>query len=366
MKKNKLDEFKVVNAIQDSNRNSRYLSESATITKSRIYTLKYLCWLIALVFFSPRKKMTSKRFVTMINPPGAKRIKERYKDDLWFCFAKLNDSIDKVKKNVSVLSPYSRWTRVYRLFCSILFFIRNRKALKGSLHYSIEYYLIARFIWDHEINEIIFQGLYDRYNTLFSRLGKDMGIMLIGIQDGACVTNEIPVKIHCDKLFCFNRFEEKKFREYIENEDCQYIYTNFVSLLKWDEYSKKTKPIIAIASQDWFTVKTKEIIRMIAKKPESKNYTIMVFPHYREDLSQYSDISLEYPEIIIENVRRYYNIDILVTFYSTIVYDFWTVNSNLRIVCLHIPGFEPAYYERDEVVVCESISELVKVIYYKG
>lgn len=355
----KLSEDQLVSAIVKSNNNYKYLSDSNTVKKSKLYKAKYFGWLAALILLSPRLNDEDDSFVTVINPTGKRRILEFLNLDCYYSFAKLNDSIEKIKRNRSVLSSYRISKRIKITMGALIFYMRNRKQLKGFLCFVIEYYYIAYFLSNHETKEIVFQGLYDRYNTLFSYLGWFLNIPLIAYQDGACVTDQIPEKIYCNKMYCFDEFEEKQFKKYFSNEDCVFQYTGFKSLLKWETLRPKQNKVIAIASQDWYTGKTIEVIQHVMDNYESEKYTVILFPHYRESIEQYKDVAKKYPKLIIEPGRRYSNIDVLITFYSTIVYDFWSVNNSLKTVCLHIQGYEPAYYSRSNVVVCENYSDML-------
>lgn len=353
-----INEEQLVQAIICSNENYCFQLQNSMTKKSRYYSLKYFCWLAILVFFSPRFKTLSKRFITMINPISIKRIQRFYPNEEYYYFARLNSSFRKVRANRSVLSSYSRIKRLSIFFSAVMFCLRHNDELKGFFHFSIEYYFIAKYLNDHDIEEIVFQGIYDRYNTLFSYFGECMKIPVIGIQDGACVFCDIPQKIYCSKMYCFDEFEEQQFKKYIKNQDCDFEYVGYESIIKWEEYNTDKK-IIGIASQDWFTEKTINLIDAIARHPQSSAYTIIVFPHYREDYSMYKNVITQYPQIVLEPKKRYSNVDILITFYSTIVYDFMTINNSIKTICLYIPGFMPAYYQKDSVVVCESINEVL-------
>lgn len=92
---------------------------------------------------------------------------------------------------------------------------------------------------------------------------------------------------------------------------------------------------------------------------KGKRIKVIAFPHYREKERQYRNIKKEHPELLIETNDRYSNIDLLITFYSTIVYDFWSVNPKLNVKCLRIPGYEPGYYGRSNVEVYDEVYRLV-------
>ena len=358
----KIPEEKLASAIVRSIENYCFQKSNTNITNPIAYRVKYFSWILMLIVFSPRMTASSRRFITIINPIAEKRFKKWYgNSEEFYQFARLNDSIKKIRKNRSVLSSYSFIERLCMLYYSLCFCYRYKTSLKGYFHFGIEYYFIAYFLDNHNIDEIVFQGIFDRYNTLISNIGKEMGIHLVAIQDGACISCSIPQKIYCDEMKCFDKYEEIQFRRYIAN-DCKYSYIPFESMIHWEEYNDKQKQIIAVASQDWYTEKTIEIIDNLMKTPGIDEFEIIVFPHYREKTSQYRRIVRKYHKIVIEPTKRYYNIDVLITFYSTIVYDYLSLGGNKRILCLRIPGFEPAYYNRNEVVVCETIKDLMKNI----
>lgn len=133
-------------------------------------------------------------------------------------------------------------------------------------------------------------------------------------------------------------------------------------MLEWENLDSKGKYVIGVASQDWYTSKTLSLLRCLLEKCDTTKYMVVVFPHYRESAEQYAAIQHEFSELIIKTGKRYRNIDLLVTFYSTIVYDFWAVNPSLKVKCLEIEDYEPSYYARPNVSIYKKNSELVDSI----
>lgn len=326
------------------------------------YKLKYMVWFVLLIFAAPYKKEPSNRFICANTPISYRRLMDFCHVDECFTFARLNSNLKGMRQNKSILSPFSFIERIKITGNAISFYYRNRKCLKGYMHFILEYYAIAEYMIKFKPKTLISSGMYDRYCTLLTHLAKGYGIESIGVQDGAAIDINVPYKVYCDKMYAFDEFEAETIKKFMLNKDCEYIYTGFVSYLKWETYDKKGKKVIAVASQDWFTDKTKELVREIANKIDPEKYKLIVYPHYRETKSQYDDIVREFPQIKIITDVRHSNIDLLITFYSTIVYDFWSVNKELPVICLHLEGYKANYYKRENVFVAENIQEVIKKI----
>ncbi len=356
-------EQSLTSAIMASIDNYRFQRQHNATDRTNLYKAKYICWIGLSILFSPRIKINNNRFVAVITSIGEKRIEELYPNEDIFRFARLNDSFANLMLNRSVLSPYGRLKRIGVLCDSLAFFWRHRNELKKYVHFSIEYYFIANYLCHFSIDEIVFQGVYDRYNTFFSYIGKALGIRLVAVQDGACIVSSIPRKLHCDKVFCFNEFEEENYRKIVESNSCEYVHIGYRSLIKWSRFYDSSKFIIGIASQDWLTSKTMEIIDALMNYSQSKEYIVILFPHYRESLLSYQEVIKKYPQLIVEDRYRYSNINVLITYYSTIVYDFWNINEDIKIVCYRIPGFDAAYYKSERVHICQNTEELISEVF---
>lgn len=326
-----------------------------------LYKIKYFFWYIMLIFISPYKKIQDSCLAFAVTPISLKRIKDFYTGNIFF-LGRMNSKISDMRKNISMLSPYSVSKRIKITLNGTKFYIKHYKKVKKHFGIFLEYYAINEYIKKHSPQKIIYSGTYDRYCTFITNLAKGYGIKILGLQDGAATDIKIPYKIYCDKMYAFDEFEAQTIKKFNGNENCEYIYTGFISYLKWETYDKKSKKVIAVASQDWFTEKTKELVRAIANKTDPEKYELIVYPHYRETKSQYDDIMGEFPQIKIITDVRHSNIDLLITFFSTIVYDFWSVNKDLPVICLHLKGYEANYYKRNNVYVAENIQGVVEKI----
>lgn len=355
-------ETALLNAIIASVKNHEWCSKNGERKISFFYKAEYIIWYLLLIVISPHKENTSCKMVCAMTPVNEKRLLEYAEDVEMIRLAKLNMLPSKMRKNYSFFSPYSIKKRCMTLYNATIFYFKYRKKLNGYLHFTLEYYGIAKYILEQNISEIISPCMYDRYCTFLSYFSYSNGIKLIGVQDGAAIDIDVPNKIYCNQMNCFDEFEAEIIKHFISNEDCKFVYTGFKSMLNWSNFEKNGKYTIAIASQDWHTRKTLNLLDIILKKCDMKKYNIIVFPHYRENLKQYEPIKKMYPELILEKRTRYRNIDLLITFYSTIVYDYWAVNQFLPIKCLKINGYKPSYYDRYNVSVYDDADDLVNSI----
>ena len=365
MEKRQMKEKRVENellmAILASVQNHEWCNRCQGKRKSFIYKLKFVVWYFFLMILAPHMKINSSKMICAMTPVNKKRLMAYMDNGPLFCFARLNGCPSQMKVNNSVLSPYSMMQRVLICLEAMFFYNRFRKDLRGYFHFTLEYYSIAKYVDEHGIETIICPCMYDRYCTFLSYYANARSIKIIGVQDGAAIDIHIPRKVYCTEMNCFDEFEGTIIKKFIANEDCIFRFTGFTSTLSWQNY-KNNKYTIAVASQDWFTNQTLDLLEILLDKVRNKNINVVVFPHYREYADQYKDIRTKYPYLIVETGDRYANIDLLITFYSTIVYDFWSVNPSLHVKCLRIPGYEPGYYGRKNVLVYDDAKVLVESI----
>lgn len=87
------------------------------------------------------------------------------------------------------------------------------------------------------------------------------------------------------------------------------------------EIDKRYKAIIAISSQDKHLWNTMELINYLVPNMD-ESILWVVYPHYREYIGLLSIYIPQCRNLVISKIERHKNIGILITFYSTIVYDF--------------------------------------------
>lgn len=318
-------------AILASVQNYEWCNRCQEISRNYIYKIKFIVWYLLLIILAPYKKLDNTKMVCAITPVNKKRLMAYIENDNLFCFARLNSCFHQMRVNNSVLSPYSIVQRLMICREAILFYKRFRDRLRGYFHLTLEYYSIAKYIDDHGIKTIISPCMYDRYCTFLSYYAHSKSIEIIGVQDGAAIDINIPRKVYCTLMNCFDEYESEIIKKFIANKDCKFHFVGFTSTLAWQNYESHGNYTIAIASQDWFTNQTLHLLESLLDQVKNKTINVVLFPHYREKADQYKCIKAKYPQLVVETGDRYANIDLLITFYSTIVYDFWSVNPKLNV-----------------------------------
>lgn len=359
----KADNQILINAIKASIENHQWCNQHEERKRDFLYRFKYMVWYLLLLLASPHNDDDPDKMVCAMTPVNEKCLKEYAGGCKIIRLARLNDSFCKIRKNYSVLTPYSIWQRCHILKDAISFYLHYKNLIRGYLHFTLEYYSIARYILEQKISRIIFPCMYDRYSTFLSYIAREYHIVSIGVQDGAAIDIHVPHKVYCTRMYCFDEHEEKIIRHFISNSDCEYVHIGFKSMINWCDFDKKGKFTIGVASQDWHTSKTMELLDDLLCNCDTCHCTIIVFPHYRENETQYEPLKMKYPELVVKTGDRYRNIDLLVTFYSTIVYDYLAENSALNVKCLKIDGYCPGYYERNNVTVYSDIKSLVNSVF---
>ena len=358
--KNKINAINIVEAIKASILNEYFCCKISKKNNGILYKFKYFIWITVLILCSPYKNIQTKKFICVPSKLTDLCLREYSENNEYFKFSLMNKSIKDIRNNISVFSPYIFLKRIRIMFEGIVFYLVNRNELKGNWHYTIEYYVIAYYVIDKKIEEITLSGSYDRYSTFLSYLGKTLNIKIIGVQEGAIIDIKPPAKIYRDEMYVFDEYEGNIMKKLIMNEDCKFTNIGFKSTLEFTTFNKTKKYLIGVASQDWFTDKTIGILYNLMNELDSNVYQVVVFPHYRETEEQYKKFKEKYPDLIVKTGSRYSNIDILITFYSTIVYDFWSINKDLFVICQHIEGYRPAYYDRKNVKVVNNTNGVVQ------
>lgn len=324
--------------------------------KSAIYQIKYFCWVLALILMSPHKEIKGDETVWVFSKIAEKRISSYIGNAAVFRLGLYNSSIRNLHTNISVISPYSPILRIKLAVLGVRLFCKDN--LGCNLGEYLEYFFIVNYLFNHQINHVYLNHACERYNTLITHVCFELGIEIILIQDGAAIGLNFPNKLFANKAYVFDLFEEKILRKYVSNKDCKFKHIGFCSTINWKTFSKSRNiKLIAIASQDWHTSQTNILVKELLKVIEGSNTLLIVYPHYRESRKDFAAFN-SCDNVLIEPHSRYKNIDILITFYSTIVYDYWSVNPDLEVLCQRIHGYTPAYYYRNNVKVFNSASDL--------
>ncbi len=171
-------------------------------------------------------------------------------------------------------------------------------------------------------------------------------------------------KVYADKLFYkFNQSLYWLKQKYIDNKNCQYCLVSYKPNVK--SYLKKCdqKKIIAYASSGLFK---RDII--ILKKLDFiikhyKNIHIIYYPHPQVAYQKSILIKNSFKDLSIEYNKRFKNIDLLLTGYSSIGFDY--LNMGVKVLFLPFDDSICAFkdkslnIERDEKLIIKKIEKLL-------
>lgn len=359
--------------VQDKRRDSETKSILEAIKKSydnqiAIYRLeqvnigikdyvKHFIWLLVLLIFSPKINTNDRDIIFVYSELHIKIIGCKEKENV-IGLGKYLCDFNSIRKHKSIYSVWNIRKRIKVYLSGLFFGIKFYRLLKVPLTYIIEYYSIDIFLKQMDIRSVVCAGIFDRYATVLSFLCKGKNIKFIGTQHGIVATTAIPHKVYFDEYNVFDECELSVAKKIIENTDCKYNVKIFESNVMWSQIENYGKLIIAIASQDRHTNVTKRLVKLLCEEIDLNKIRLILYPHYREDISVYQKIQQDYPELYISHHERYYNIDILITYYSTIAYDYFQKNKSIDIMCLRLNGFNPGYYCKEGVCVCDSAETL--------
>jgi hypothetical protein len=201
-------------------------------------------------------------------------------------------------------------------------------------------------------------GHYDRYTTWLSNIANFKNSEFEILQHGVVGIPNLPHKIFCSKVHGFNESEINKFKKYIiANDTCQYVNKGFQSHVTFKEYNDENKYIIGIASQ-YNYAETKQVIDEVLKI--DKDILIAVMLHPRESSKEYRKYKSE-SNVRIEATRKISNIDILIVFTSTLLYDYLYNDYNGRIICIQKDDFS-FDITNDKIIYASSINQLNEIV----
>lgn len=322
------------------------------------YNIKYLIWILSVIIFSKTKPVDLKEVNFSYN-----KVHDKF---LNFKGVKISHSseiskIYLIKKNNTIMSNFNTGYRVVLLIRGIGLGIKYKIKIR-DMCYWLDFIFIYTFIIKNKISKINICGHYDRYATWISYICKRQNVNFNISQHGALSNYKLPNKIYCDNFYLFNYIEEKVVKEYlIINDSCNFIIKGFKTNLKFINIDKNKKIVyIGIASQPKFTDKTIDIVRYISKE-FGERVRVIVYPHFREDLNKYKDIeNMANLQVYIE--QKHKNIDILLTYYSTIIYDYMSVGFEGKYICMPPEKTYMSFFELENLEVLSGKQQLNEYI----
>ena len=261
--------------------------------------------------------------------------------------------------NSQTFLSYISLKKLLRLRHSIPKDLKN----KGLMYDWYFFNAIYIFLAENSIKSIIIAGHYDKYATWLSYLSKELGIHFTISQHGANSKYDLPYKIPADRVEVFSKAEEEMFRSTILNsEDAVFYIKGFKTSLTFTkgEFQNRT---IAIASQPNYEERVIDLIRTIVDIDDSIN--IIVYSH-PSDLFRKGVQSLDkMKNCCLTHHARYWDIDYLIVFTSTLAYDYWSCSQFTgRVLCFFDDKCIVALYndERGIVIYPETFQTQLKTI----
>ncbi len=219
------------------------------------------------------------------------------------------------------------------------------------------------FLNNSNLKNITVAGHYDKYATWVSYLAKEMGIYMTISQHGANSKFNLPHKIPANKVEVFSKAEEEMFRTTILNPDDTVFYIKgFQSSLTFTQGNFKNRTV-AIASQPGYEERVIKLIETIKSINESINVIVYSHPSdsFRKGVSSLeNDVNLH-----LEHYARYWDVDYLIVFTSTLAYDYWSCEKfSGKVLCYYDEKCIVALYndERGTVIYPETCLHQLKSI----
>ncbi|MFZ2492697.1 MAG: hypothetical protein WA208_14550 [Thermoanaerobaculia bacterium] len=221
----------------------------------------------------------------------------------------------------------------------------------------LEFVALRSMVSENELRSVTTFAHHDRYATWLGGLCAARGVKFRIVQHGAIADQAVVAQIHCDEVVCFNELERELFRKHIvANDDCDYVLTPPEGT-EFRSIGDASRPVIAVAAQGPATPEAKDVIRVV--NAAVRGGTVLVYPHHEDRATLTPPESDWNNRIVVSEYERHDDIDLVITFFSSIVYDYLSAPKfKGRIWCVVLHGFEMAFYSHPRVSVLRSLDEL--------
>ncbi len=296
----------------------------------KLRTLKMILFYIITALFSKKKDLTNQ--IYFIGRPDKEHVfSQNYSGSKIYRQRCINNFKD-IRNKTTTISVFKRNERLKLIFQSINI---GRKLIKQSiikkeyLSYWVDFYIMWRFLEAERPDLVIHRFHYDEKATWIGELKKGLKYDVYIYQHGV-VTGELnlPHRILADRFFCFDQYSMNYFKKEVLDDDIQEVTVyDFPDTIEFTVTSEVTKykHIIGIAEQcdeKWTT----NLVRGIIEKNNDCMVYIMLHPQSRADYScfdKYSNIKA--------TTKKIENLDIIVTYNSTLIIDYYRHNNSYTI-----------------------------------
>lgn len=236
---------------------------------------------------------------------------------------------------------------------------------RRGLNYDwIFYRALLFFLEDNKVDTLIIAGHYDKYATWISYLAKEKGIYLTISQHGANSRHNLPYKIPANRVEVFSKAEEEMFKSTTLNpNETEFYIKGFQSTLTFKQGGFKDRTV-AIASQPGYEERVIKLIEIINDIDNGIN--IMVYSHPTDNFRNGCLTLGNRNKCRLEHQDRYWDVDYLVVFTSTLAYDYWSCEKFTgKVLCCYDERCIVALYddERGTVIYPETCYQQLKDIF---
>lgn len=251
----------------------------------------------------------------------------------------------------SILSGniFLKYLSIYNLI-SLFFKIPKQIFNKKYVYEWLLFSSMHMFLKKNNIQLVTIAGHYDLYATWISYLTNELGVYMIISQHGINSRHNLPYKIPVNKVFAFSSAEIDMFRSVIlEPENTEFCIKQFQSTIVFSK-GNFNETTIAIASQPGYETKVLDLILAIMEIRNDINIIIYSHPadNFRNGKIAYTKVrNFE----VIHN-ERYWDIDFLMVFTSTLAFDYWGCQLfSGKVVCIYDKNCTVSLYDDERSIV---------------
>ena len=325
----------------------------------KLRNLKMLLFYIITALFSSKKDLTNE--VYFIGRPDKEEVFSRESTVSKVYRQRCIKSFTDIRNKTTIMSVFSRYDGIKLIVKSLR---DGRKLIKQSiikeeyLSYWIDYYLIWKFLECKHPSLVIHRFHYDEKATWIGELKKEYDYEVNIYQHGV-VTGELklPHRILANRVFCLDKYSVSYFKNEILDDDVQEVAVyDFPECLEFTMISddNKYENLIGIAEQcneKW----TFDLVSKIVENCNDCIVYIMLHPQSNADYSYFD----KYPNIRT-TTKKIENLDILITYNSTLIIDYYHHRKDYKIFFMSENDME---MYRDYPFICtanvDSILELL-------
>lgn len=308
--------------------------------------------IILLVFISSFISIFSRKTEDLVNVKitysnSHRRILEK-NDFMEICWGRNLLTLETLNSPQNIFNYINKYKLIKDFLKS--FFLKNNS---NSIFY-LEFLIFKGLIENNNIKEIIIAGHQDRIATWLSYLSKEKMIEFSITQHGVLTDITVPNKIFATNIYAYNEFEKKYFENFLVlNSDCTYHIKGLESTVTFYK-SEMLGFNIGFFSQQGETENTLKIAKEILK--QIKGINLIVYPHPRENKKLYEKSNIEI------SYRKYENLNAIVTYRSTIIYDYLSNEKFTGEIIYYPLNFKHnlAFSELEGLCKVESLDLLIK------